>query len=452
MSELNELPHNTEAEISVLGGILLDNDAIDKVLEIISPSDFYKDANRDIFTAMVSIAEKKEPIILISLHEALKNNAQGDDIGAGYLASLADEVPTAANIEYYAKIVKEKSDSRKLINIGWEISNKGFDGSISPDDVVESAQDELLNIQLKTKSSDFKHVKQITKNSFKAIENIYENKSITTGVPSGFESLDYKTSGFQKSDLIIIAGRPSMGKTAFALNLAMNAFKEEDKDAVAIFSLEMSEEQLVMRLLCSEAKVDASMMKRGILKESDWPKLTRAAGTIVNKEIYINDEAGITVTKIRSKCLKLKTEKGLGMVIIDYLQLMGDKSGAKSREQEIANISRSLKGLAKELNVPVIALSQLSRAVEQRGGDKRPMLSDLRESGSIEQDADVVLFVYREEFYKRDDDDLKGIAEIIIGKQRNGPIGTVKLAWQEKYTRFDNLSEQEISNMKHWQE
>jgi len=351
-------------------------------------------------------------------------------------------VPTAANIGYYAKIVKEKAILRGLINTATDIVTKGYEESTNVDDFLDYAESRIFEISENKVKPSFFPIKSIVKDSFKTIEELYGRKDLVTGVPTGFSELDKMTSGFQSSDLIIIAGRPSMGKTAFALNVALNAVKEgrENVQPVAIFSLEMSKEQLVSRMLCSEARVDASRLRGGYLADSDWPKLTRAAGVLSEAPLYIDDTPAISVLEMRAKSRRLKADKGLGMIVVDYLQLMRGRDGMKSREQEISEISRSLKALAKELDLPVIALSQLSRAVEQRGGDKRPMLSDLRESGSIEQDADIVMFVFREEFYKRDDDDLKGLAEIIIGKQRNGPIGTAKLAWLSEYTRFEDLA------------
>jgi len=439
-------PQNVDAELSILGGILLDNDAINAVLELLSPDDFYREQHRKIFNSMVTIAEKGEPVDLITLNDALKVTGVLDEVGGpAYIASLADGVPTAANIVYYAKIVKEKAVLRGLINTATEIVTKGYEESSDVDTFLDYAETRIFEISENKVRPSFYEIKSIVKDSFKTIEELYGRKDMVTGVPTGFKKLDNMTSGFQRSDLIIIAGRPSMGKTAFCLNVALNSVKEEyeGRKPVAIFSLEMSKEQLVTRMLCSEARVDAGRLRGGFLAESDWPKLTRAAGVLSESPIFIDDTPAISVLEMRAKARRLKADKGLGMVIVDYLQLMRGRDAMKSREQEISEISRSLKALAKELHVPVIALSQLSRAVEQRGGDKRPMLSDLRESGSIEQDADVVLFVFREEFYKRDDEELKGLAEIIIGKQRNGPVGMVKLAWLSEFTRFENLVDED---------
>lgn len=436
-------PQNLDAELSILGGILLDNNAINNVIESLNASDFYREAHTKIFNTMIDVAEKGEPVDLITLSDALKTSGLLEEVGGpAYIASLADGVPTAANIGYYAKIVKEKAILRGLINTATDIVTKGYEESTNVDDFLDYAESRIFEISENKVKPSFFPIKSIVKDSFKTIEELYGRKDLVTGVPTGFSELDKMTSGFQSSDLIIIAGRPSMGKTAFALNVALNAVKEgrENVQPVAIFSLEMSKEQLVSRMLCSEARVDASRLRGGYLADSDWPKLTRAAGVLSEAPLYIDDTPAISVLEMRAKSRRLKADKGLGMIVVDYLQLMRGRDGMKSREQEISEISRSLKALAKELDLPVIALSQLSRAVEQRGGDKRPMLSDLRESGSIEQDADIVMFVFREEFYKRDDDDLKGLAEIIIGKQRNGPIGTAKLAWLSEYTRFEDLA------------
>ncbi|MCK5505311.1 MAG: replicative DNA helicase [Thermodesulfovibrionia bacterium] len=437
-------PQNLEAELSILGGVLLDNDAINKVHEVLVSTDFYREAHRKIFDVMIDINSKGEPVDLITLNDALKTAGLLEDVGgSSFIASLADGVATAANIVYYAKIVKEKAVLRGLINVATEIVTKGYEESTEVDTFLDYAEGKIFEISENKVKPSFYKIKDIVKDSFKIIEELYDKKDMVTGVPSGFEELDRLTSGFQSSDLIIVAGRPSMGKTAFCLNVALNALREEKdrKSTVAFFSLEMSKEQLVTRMLCSEARVDASKLRSGFLAESDWPKLTRAAGFLSEISMYIDDTPAISVLEMRAKSRRLKAEKGLGMIIVDYMQLMRGRDGSETREQEISEISRSLKALAKELHVPVIALSQLSRAVEQRGGDKRPILSDLRESGSIEQDADAVLFVFREEFYNRDDESLKGLAEIIIGKHRNGPTGVATLTWIGEYTRFENRAD-----------
>jgi replicative DNA helicase len=440
-------PQNLEAELSILGGILIDNDAINKVLEVLDSSVFYKENNRKIFDTMVEINGKGEPVDIITLTDALKNAGCLSDVGGpAYVASLADGVATAANIAYYAKIVREKFILRGLIGAATEIVTKGYEEGADVDKFLDYAESRIFEISENKVKQSFYSVKDIVKDSFKTIEELYDRKDMITGIPSGFKDLDRDTSGFQPSDLIIIAGRPSMGKTALCLNIALNALREEGRErkTIAIFSLEMSKEQLVTRMLCSEARVDAGKLRKGFLSESDWPKLTRAAGFLSEVPVVIDDSPAITVLEMRAKVRRLKAERGLGMVIVDYLQLMRGGANSESREKEISEISRSLKALAKELHVPVVALSQLSRAVEQRGGDKRPILSDLRESGSIEQDADVVIFVFREEFYHKDketiDPNIEGVAEIIIGKQRNGPTGTVRLRWSGEYTRFENLA------------
>ncbi len=436
-------PQNLDAELSILGGILLDNNAINNVIELLRAEDFYREAHKKIFNTMIDVQGKGEPVDLITLSDALKTSGLLEEVGGpAYIASLADGVPTAANIGYYAKIVKDKAILRGLINTATDIVTKGYEESAEVDSFLDYAEARIFEISQNKVKPSFFPIKSIVKDSFKTIEELYGRKDLVTGVPTGFSELDKMTSGFQSSDLIIVAGRPSMGKTAFALNVALNSVKEgrDEIKPVAIFSLEMSKEQLVSRMLCSEARVDASRLRGGYLADSDWPKLTRAAGVLSEAPLYIDDTPAISVLEMRAKARRLKADKGLGMIVVDYLQLMRGRDGMKSREQEISEISRSLKALAKELDLPVVALSQLSRAVEQRGGDKRPMLSDLRESGSIEQDADIVMFVFREEFYKRDDEDLKGLAEIIIGKQRNGPVGTAKLAWLSEYTRFEDLA------------
>ncbi|MCK5613375.1 replicative DNA helicase [Candidatus Pacearchaeota archaeon] len=433
-------PQNLEAELSVLGGVLINNEAIDSVVQIISVEDFYKPKHSKIFTSMLEISGRGEPIDVITLTDSLKTAGILNEVGGpAYVASLADGVATAANISYYAKIVKDRSVRRKMINVSMQVISGGYNDGTETKDLVEMAESLISNISEKNIEKSFTSSKKAVGSTFKIIEGLYERKDAITGAPSGFNDLDNRLCGFQSSDLIIVAGRPSMGKTAFVMNVAVNSLKEASKEVkpVAIFSLEMSEDQLIMRMLCSEGRVDSDRLRRGYIQDSDWPKLTRAAGTLSEIPLHIDDTAGISVAEVRAKSRKLKRELGLSMVIIDYLQLMRGNN-TKSREQEISEISRSLKALAKELKVPVIALSQLSRGLESRP-DKRPILSDLRESGSLEQDADVVIFVFREEVYKKNDDDLKGLAEIIIGKQRRGPIGTVNLLWESKYTKFESL-------------
>ncbi|MBN1957709.1 MAG: replicative DNA helicase [Desulfuromonadales bacterium] len=443
-------PQNLEAEMSVLGGVLLENEALNRTLEYLTTSDFYRESHRKIFNALLALADKSEPADLVTLTAQLKSRGELEDVGGStYLATLVDYVPTAANITYYCKLVKEKSIARKLIEVSTDIATSGYDGG-DMEEILDRAEKSIFEIsQNRTRPSYFP-VRDILKDTFKSIEKLYERKELITGVPTGYHDLDKMTAGLQPSDLIIVAGRPSMGKTAFALNLIEYATAHADNPVPAvIFSLEMSKEQLVQRMLCSLAKVDAGRLRTGHLGESDWPKLTMAAGQLNETELYIDDTPAISVLELRSKARRLKAEHGLGLIIVDYLQLMRG-SNPESRQQEISEISRSLKALAKELEVPVVALSQLNRSLESRT-DKRPMMADLRESGAIEQDADVIMFVYREAVYcedcrSREKTCEKGHdkdAEIIIGKQRNGPIGTVHLTFRGEFTRFENQARRE---------
>jgi len=433
-------PQNLEAEQSVLGGLLLDNFALNTVLELLETSDFYSEAHRKIFSSIVELSNRNEPCDLITLSNILKDQKRIEQVGGtAYLASLVDNVPSAVNIAYYAKIIKEKSILRRLIGTATEILNKSYDAGMDIDSVLDEAEHAIFEISENKIRPSFYPIRDIIKDSFKTIERLYAKKELVTGVATGFDKIDDITSGLQKSDLIIIAGRPSMGKTAFALNIAQYAALEMGVP-VAIFSLEMAKEQLATRMLAAEARVDSQRLRKGFLGETDWPKLTTAAGRLSEAPIYIDDTPAITAIEMKAKSRRLKAENGLGLIILDYLQLMRGNSSRDSREQEISEISRSLKALAKELSVPVIALSQLNRKVEDRTS-RRPQMADLRESGAIEQDADLIAFIYRDEVYNRSDDNPeKGIAEIIIGKQRNGPTGTVKLAFQEKYTLFENLA------------
>ncbi len=440
-------PQNLEAEQSVIGGILLENEAMSKVLEVLIPDDFYRESHRKILHSMIQLFEKNEPIDLITLTNQLKGTNQLDTIGgSAYLSSLVDSIPTAANITYYARIVKEKAILRRLIATATEIVSRGYEHEGDVEDMLDQAEKNIFQITESQIKPSFFRIKTILKESFKTIEKLYESQEIVTGVPSGFTEIDKLTSGFQPSDLIIIAGRPSMGKTAFCLNIAQHIAIKKNVP-VALFSLEMSKEQLVLRMLCSEARVDAHRVRGGFLGETDWPKLTRAAGTLSEAPIFIDDTPALSVLEMRAKTRRIMAEHTLGLVIVDYLQLMRGRGfsgrgrpGMESREQEISDISRSLKALAKELNIPVIALSQLNRRVEERQ-NKRPQLADLRESGAIEQDADLIAFIYRDEVYDRSEDNQnKGIAEVIIGKQRNGPVGDVKLAFVDKYASFENLA------------
>jgi replicative DNA helicase len=440
-------PQNIEAEESILGGILIENEAINRVTEILDPDDFYRDAHRKIFNALINLSERDEPADLITLTNELRKIDQLDSIGgASYLTSLIDSVPTAANIEYYAKIVKEKAILRKLIQTSTEIITQSYEDRGDVEVFLDEAERAIFEISEKRVRPSFYSIRDIVKESFKTIERLFQKKELVTGVPSGFKELDRMTAGFQPSDLIIIAGRPSMGKTAFCLNVAEYA-AIENKIPVAIFSLEMSKEQLVIRMLCSQAHVEGTRLRTGYLNESDWPKLTIAAGNLSEAPIYIDDTAALSILELRAKARRLKSEHGLGMLIVDYLQLMKGRARVESRQQEISEISRSLKALSKELNIPVIAVSQLSRKTEERTGN-RPQLSDLRESGAIEQDADLILFIYRDEIYNRSENNPnRGKAEVIIGKQRNGPIGKIDLAFLDKFTTFKDLYKGETENI-----
>ena len=434
------LPHSLEAEQSVVGAMLMDKDAIMTAAEIVSREDFYQTAYGILFEAMVELFNEGKPVDLITLQERLKEKDVPPEITSlEFARDLLTAVPTSANVKYYAEIVMEKSMLRKLIKLNEEIENMCYLGRDSLEAVLETTEKRVFELVQKRNTGDYVPIKQVVLNALDKIEKSSKTKGTVTGIPTGFIDLDYKTSGLQPSDLILVAARPSMGKTAFVLNIAQHVAFRSNK-TVAIFNLEMSKEQLVNRLFSLESQVDAQLLRTGNLKDSDWEKLIEGAGVIGKSKMIIDDTPGISISELRSKCRKFKLEQGLDLIIIDYLQLMTGRVGgrAESRQQEISDISRSLKGLARELNVPVIALSQLSRAVEQRP-DHRPMMSDLRESGAIEQDADVVMFIYRDDYYNKDTD-MKNIAEIIIAKQRNGPIGTVNLAWLPNYTKFANAT------------
>lgn len=431
-------PHNREAEQSVIGAMLMDKDAIMTASEMINGDDFYQTAYGVLFDAMVELFNEGKPVDLITLQERLKEKNVAPEISSmEFVRDLITSVPTSANVKYYAEIVRDKAVLRRLIKINEEIANTCYSGSEPLEAVLEMTEKRIFELVQRGNTKDYTPIKEVVLNALDKIEKASKNSGTVTGIPSGFIDLDYKLSGLQPSDLILIAARPSMGKTAFVLNIAQHMAFRQNKH-VAIFSLEMSKEQLVNRLFSLEAHVDAQLIRTGNLKDTDWEKLIEGAGTIGRSNLMIDDTSGISITELRSKCRKMKLEHGLDAIIIDYLQLMSGSSSRsnESRQQEISDISRALKGVARELNVPVLALSQLSRAVEQRT-DKRPMLSDLRESGAIEQDADVVMFIYRDEYYNADSND-KNIAEIIIAKQRNGPVGTVRLAWIPQYTRFGN--------------
>jgi replicative DNA helicase len=438
-------PHNIEAEQSILSAILIENNTLAEVLEILSDQDFYREAHRKIFKAMVELFEKNEPADLVTLTNLLKERGQlGSLGGASYLAELVDAVPMAVNAAHYAKIVQEKASLRRLIEQAASITTRCFEDKGDVEEILDFAERSIFDISENKIKPSFYTLGEILTDTYKAVEEAYENKVLVTGVPTGFQGLDEKTSGFQPGDLIVIAGRPSMGKTALALNIARNASLETVEPA-AVFSLEMSKEQLSLRMLSSEARIDSSRMRGGFLSESDLARINRAAGALYDIPVYIDDSPAISALEIRAKARRMKMDKGLGLVVIDYLQLMRGRASAERRELEISEISRSLKALAKELNIPVVALSQLNRKVEDRT-NKRPVLSDLRESGAIEQDADVILFIYRDEVYhKEEDNPNKGIAELILAKQRNGPIGSVKLAFLDTYTRFEDLAPREES-------
>ena len=438
-------PQNLEAEMSVLGGVLLENEALNRALEVLRPEDFYREAHRKIFTSLIILSDRNEPTDLVTLTAVLKEQGAHEEVGgSSYLSTLVDFVPTAANISYYCKLVKEKAISRELIKVATEIASRGYEGG-EVEASLDWAESEIFKIaNMKSRPSYFS-TKDIVKDTIKTIEKLYDRKEQITGVPTGFSDLDNMTSGLQSGDLVIIAGRPSMGKTAFCLNLVEHASMHVTEPIPAlIFSLEMSKEQLVQRLLCSVARIDASRVRNGKLAQSEFPTLVNAAGIIAEAPIYIDDTPAISVLELRAKARRLKAEKNIGLVVVDYLQLMQGKN-TENRQQEISEISRSLKALAKELSIPVIALSQLNRSLESRT-DKRPQLADLRESGAIEQDADVIMFLYRESVYcdackKRDMSCNEGHernAEVIIGKQRNGPLGVEQLTFLGEYTRFES--------------
>jgi len=436
-------PQNLEAEQSVLGAILIDNNALPRCLEILDPEDFYKLSHRKIFFAMTDLFDKNEPIDLITLTDQLKKNDELEAVGGiAYLSLMVNMVPTAANVRYHSHIVREKALLRGLVQSANEIASKVYEDNLDAEDLVDYAERSIFKISDKRVKASFVTLKEVIRDSFEMIEQLYDKKETVTGVSSGFRDLDDLTTGFQKGDLIIVGGRPSMGKTAFALNIAQHVGLEL-KEPVAIFSLEMAREQLAIRMLCAEAMVNSNSIRKGFIKKEDWHKLTSAASNLTGAPIFIDDTSGITVLELRAKARRLKIEHGLSLVIVDYLQLMRGKGSFERREQEISDISRSLKGLAKELSVPVIAVSQLNRSVEQRR-PPTPILADLRESGAIEQDADVIIFLYRDEIYNKEAK--RGHSEVIIAKQRNGPTGTVNLAFMSTCTRFLNMVDRDIED------
>ena len=444
MSLEKTLPHSTEAERAVLGAILLDNDILDQAAEMLKSDDFYVEGHRTVFSTMLALATSSKAIDSLTLREELQRSDSLEAVGGVvYIASLLDGVPRISNVEHYANIIREKSLLRRLVHSANEILVRSFSDEEDPGHLLEAAEKAIFEIGQEKIRGGFVELPEILAATYKHIEALHDRKELVTGLPTGFTELDQLLSGLQPSDLIIIAARPGLGKTSLALNIAQHLAVRENKVA-GVFSLEMSAHQLGMRLLCSEARVDSHKMRSGYLSKEDWKALAKATSRLSQVQMFIDDTPGITILEMRSKARRLKAQHGLDLLIVDYLQLMSGvtsgRSRAENRQQEISTISRSLKGLAKELDLPLIAISQLSRAPEQRRGDHRPQLSDLRESGSIEQDADVVLFIYRQDFYKREEDldEEDSYAQIIIGKQRNGPVGTVKLAFVDQWTRFEN--------------
>ncbi len=431
------LPHSAEAEQSVIGSMIMDRDAIVAASEVITGIDFYEKQYSILFETMVELYNEGKPVDLVTLQDRLKEKDVPPQVcSLEFIRDLVTSVPTSANVKYYAQIVHEKAVLRRLIKVAEETANECYLDKERLDEILEKTEKQIFNIVQNRGTKEFTDIKDVVLRSIDSIEAAAKNQGSVTGVATGFYDLDYKTAGLQPSDLVLIAARPSMGKTAFVLNIAEYVALKSNITTV-IFSLEMSQDQLVKRILAMNSRVDSQAIRTGSLSGEDWASLMESARIIGNSNLVIDDTSAISVSELRSKCRKLKLEKNLGLVVIDYLQLMSGSKKSESRQQEISEISRSLKSLAREINVPVVALSQLSRAVEQRP-DKRPMLSDLRESGAIEQDADVVMFIYRDDYYNRDTEE-PGVSEIIIGKQRNGPTGTVKLAWQAQYTKFANL-------------
>ncbi|MFH0876855.1 MAG: replicative DNA helicase [Candidatus Omnitrophota bacterium] len=431
-------PQNIEAELAVLGSMLLEESAIPTVLELIDENAFYKEAHQKIFSSLIELYDHRKGVDLITLVEKLKNDNCLQQVGgASYLTGLTNAVPTAANAAHYARIVKEKNILRMLINNATQIVSRAYETEEGVDDLLDASERMIFEIADRRIEGSFVSMKEIIKDSIETIDRLYQRKAHITGIPTGYSGFDEKTAGLQPSDLIIVAGRPSMGKSALAINMVEHASVVE-KIPVAFFSLEMSKEQLVQRFLCSHARVDAHKVRTGFLSNTDWPLLTTAAGKLSEAPIFIDDTPSISVLELRAKARRLKSHHDIKLIVVDYLQLMRGSANIESRQQEISEISRSLKALARELNVPLIAISQLSRAVESRM-DHRPQLSDLRESGAIEQDADVVVLLIREEYYNPTEQN-KGIAEAIIAKQRNGPVGTVKLTFIKEYTRFEDLA------------
>ena len=431
-------PQSLMAEEALLGGVMLENSALSQVADYVREEDFYRPGNREIFKTILTLSKNSEPIDLVTVADQLKQRQKLDEVGgSGYLSSLVDNVHTAANLMAYARIVKNKSLLRGLIHTATDIVEQSYGEVEDVDLLVDNAEKAILDVARTKNQSEITPIDEIVKSSFAAIDAAYRSNTTITGVPTGFTGIDNLTCGFQRSDLIIIAGRPSMGKTSLALNIAHNTAANPDTvSRVAFFSLEMSKEQLVTRMLCSQSEINAQTIRRGLLKDEDWPRLSEAAAVVSDLPIYIDDTAAISVMEMRAKARRLKNGQGLDMVVVDYLQLM--RGDGESREREISEISRSLKAMAKELDIPVVALSQLNRSVESRI-DKRPQLSDLRESGAIEQDADVIMFVYRDEVYNKDNPENAGLAEILVRKQRNGPTGVVNMRFFGEFTTFRDV-------------
>lgn len=431
-------PHNIDAEAALLGSMLIDHSIIPQAIEMLDEGAFYKESHRNIYAALIKLFDENKGVDLVTIIEELKKKGLLDSVGGpSYLTSLASGVPTSANFIHYANIVKQKKLLRNLINAATQIVTSAYDPGQDIESVVDKAEQLIFDVSQKKVSSRFLSLREIIKSSIETIDNLYQRKENITGLATGFRDLDIKTAGLQRSDLIIVAGRPSMGKSALASCIAEHIGVIEKK-GVAFFSLEMSKEQLVQRMLCSHARVDAHKVRTGFLSQADWPRLVSAAGKLSEAPIYIDDTPGITVLELRAKARRLKSQFDIKMIVLDYLQLMQGPARSENRQQEISEISRSLKALARELDVPLIAISQLSRAVEQRA-DHKPQLSDLRESGAIEQDADVVMLIVREEVYNPTEEN-RGMADLIVAKQRNGPIGSMKLAFLGEYMRFDNLA------------
>ncbi len=436
-------PQNIEAEQAVLGTILIQDKALIKVIDLLQPGDFYRDAHKTIYAAMMALFDKHEPHDLITVTGLLSDQNKLEDVGgAAYLASLTDIIPFTGTLVHHARIIRKKSILRRLIQTSAEVVARCYDAQDDIDTLVDEAEKTIFEIAHSKKGEGFQPMSSVVPKAFDRINRLFDKQEHITGVATGYDELDRMTAGLQPAEMIILAARPSMGKTALAMNIVQHAAMI-DKVPVAVFSLEMSVESLALRMLCSLGPIDSQRVRTGRLLDSDWPKLTRATGMLSEAPIYIDDTPGLTVLEMRAKARRLKSEQDLGLIVVDYLQLMQGKSTAENRAQEISDISRSLKAMAKELNVPVLALSQLNRSLESRT-DKRPQLADLRESGAIEQDADVIMFIYRDEVYNRDSPD-KGTAEIIIGKQRNGPIGECKLAFVQNYTRFADLADRSLT-------